>query len=60
MGSNKTLNIINTFVGQVVVCDITVAEPDGSNPETAPQPMARPLSVVSRTVAKGVIHRAQT
>ena len=34
MGSNKTLNLINTFVGQVVVCDITVAEPDGSNPET--------------------------
>ena len=34
MGSNKTLNIITTFVGKIVLCEITVAEPDGSNPET--------------------------
>ena len=34
MGSNKTLNIISTFVGKIVLCEITVAEPDGSNPET--------------------------
>ena len=34
MGTNKTLNIIQTFVGQVVSCEVTVAEPDGSNPET--------------------------
>ena len=34
MGSNKTLNIIKTFVGQIVTCAITVAEPDGTNPET--------------------------
>ena len=34
MGSDKTLNIIKTFVGQVVTCAITVAEPDGTNPET--------------------------
>ena len=34
MGSNKTLNIIQTFVGKVVTCEVTVAEPDGTNPET--------------------------
>ena len=34
MGSNKTLNIISTFVGKLVSCEITVAEPDGTNPET--------------------------
>ena len=33
-GTNKTLNIIQTFVGEIVSCEITVAEPDGSNPET--------------------------
>ena len=30
MGQNKTLNIISTFVGKIVTCEITVAEPDGS------------------------------
>ena len=34
MGQNKTLNIIATFVGKIISCEITVAEPDGSNPET--------------------------
>ena len=34
MGQNKTLNIISTFVGKIVTCDVTVAEPDGTNPET--------------------------
>ena len=34
MGSNKTLNIIQTFVGKIVTCEVTVAEPDGTNPET--------------------------
>ena len=34
MGTNKTLNIIQTFVGKIVTCEITVAEPDGTNPET--------------------------
>ena len=34
MGGNKTLNIIQTFVGKIVTCEITVAEPDGTNPET--------------------------
>ena len=33
MGGNKTLNIIQTFVGKIVTCEITVAEPDGSNAE---------------------------
>ena len=36
MGTNKTLNLVDSFVGKVVVCNITVAEPDGSNPETRP------------------------
>ena len=27
MGTNKTLNIIQTFVGKIVTCEITVAEP---------------------------------
>ena len=31
---HKTLNIISTFVGKTVTCEVTVAEPDGSNPET--------------------------
>ena len=34
MGANKTLNIIQTFVGKIVSCEVTVAEPDGTNPET--------------------------
>ena len=34
MGQNKTLNIIATFVGKIISCEITVAEPDGTNPET--------------------------
>ena len=33
MGSNKTLNIIQTFVGKIVTCEVTVAEPDGSSAE---------------------------
>ena len=33
MGANKTLNIISTFVGKIVSCEVTVAEPDGTNPE---------------------------
>ena len=31
MGTNKTLNIISTFVGKIVSCEVTVAEPDGSD-----------------------------
>ena len=34
MGTNKTLNIISTFVGKIVSCEVTVAEPDGSRSET--------------------------
>ena len=34
MGDQKTLNIISTFVGKTVTCEVTVAEPDGTNPET--------------------------
>ena len=34
MGTAKTLNIIQTFVGKIVTCEITVAEPDGSDPVT--------------------------
>ena len=54
MGSNKTLNLINTFVGQVVICDITVAEPDGSNPETRTATYGKTIESGLK-VAKGVI-----
>ena len=37
MGTNKTLNLVQSFVGQVVICNVTVAERDtGENPETRP------------------------
>ena len=31
---NKTKEIIQSDVGKTITCDITVAEPDGTNPET--------------------------
>ena len=54
MGSNKTLNIINTFVGEIVTCDVTVAEPDGSNPETRTATYGKVIESGLK-VAKGVI-----
>ena len=30
MGTNKTINIVSSFVGKVVSCEVTVAEPDGT------------------------------
>ena len=45
MGTNKTLNIIQTFVGKVVSCEVTVAEPDGSNPETRTATYAQVIEV---------------
>ena len=34
MGTNKTLNIVDSFVGRIVSCEVTVAEPDGSDAVT--------------------------
>ena len=31
MGTNKTINIVSSFVGKIVSCEVTVAEPDGSD-----------------------------
>ena len=45
MGANKTLNIISTFVGKIVSCEVTVAEPDGTNPETRTAVYSKPIEI---------------
>ena len=47
MGQAKNLNIISTFVGKIVSCEITVAEPDGSDPVTK-------TAIYSKTIEAGV------
>ena len=55
MGQNKTLNIINTFVGKIVTCDITVAEPDGSDPVTRTAVYSRVIEVAGTIVKPSII-----
>ena len=55
MGQNKTLNIINTFVGKIVTCDITVAEPDGSDPVTRTAVYSRVIEVAGSIVKPSII-----
>ena len=43
MGEQKTLNIINTFIGKTVSCEVTVAEPDGSRAETRTAIYGKPI-----------------
>ena len=43
MGQNKTLNIVQSFVGKIVTCEITVAEPDGSDAVTRTATYAKPI-----------------
>ena len=47
MGQAKTLNIISTFVGKIVSCEVTVAEPDGSDP-------VNKTAIYSKTIELGV------
>ena len=54
MGSNKTLNIVYTFVGKTVTCDVTVAEPDGSSSETRTATYGKAIESGLK-VGKGVI-----
>ena len=54
MGNNKTINIVYTFVGKTVTCDVTVAEPDGSNPETRTAVYGKAIESGLK-VGKGVI-----
>ena len=42
-GDQKVKEIISTDIGKVITCDITVAEPDGSNPEMRTAVYNRPI-----------------
>ena len=46
VGSNQEIYLLESSdVGNIITCDITVAEPDGSNPETRPATYAKVIEI---------------